>query len=129
MVVVHGENVRVYLNGVDITENARLVRIGPHDLSSLYQAEKRAEELLMSMLTNGQLDDYMLNGGFDVISQYGHRYRIAKKSTYNVMRHNDLGNDIFCLYIPFVPLHDILIAQKLYLECAEKEFLSNANLG
>jgi hypothetical protein len=94
-------------------------------------ARKRAEELLITHLTDAQRSDLKRDGFFFVESQLGKRYRIRKGREGNVDRYCDKGEKIvgkLCIHPQaYVPDFDTMLAQKLMLEHNEQEFLRVAN--
>jgi hypothetical protein len=94
-------------------------------------AGARAWDLLREHLDETQREQFERAGSFVVVAPSGRRYRIRSANTSNVRDETDGANycvqfrsDPQCLRIP---LEDLLLAQKLLLECDEPEFLRIAN--
>ena len=89
------------------------------------QAHERSIELLRANLTPLQLQQFQASGYFDVIgSQTGRLYRIHRAEARNIEEQNDKGLWLhkWC-FVPIgrLPEGDILLAQKVALECFEAE--------
>ena len=94
-------------------------------------ARARARELLREHLNEAQREQYERAGSFMVVAQSGRRYRIRTATTSNVRDETEgadycmqFRSDPQCLSIP---LEDLMLAQKLLLECDEPQFLRIAN--
>ncbi len=94
-------------------------------------ARARARELLREHLNEAQREQYERAGSFMVVAQSGRRYRIRTATTSNVRDETEgadycmqFRSDPQCLSIP---LEDLMLAQKLLLECDELQFLRVAN--
>ena len=91
----------------------------------------RARELLRSHLNEAQRAEFDRTGSFVVVAASGRRYRIRTAATFNV-RDETASND-YCIQFRFdrqsrdIPLEDVMLAQKVLLECDEPEFLRVAN--
>ncbi len=89
------------------------------------EAEGRAERLLREFLTPGQLAELERQSAFVVSSELGARFRIKRGWSGNV---EELNNDDeivgrWCIQPEVrVPDADNMLAQKLMLECNEREF-------
>lgn len=100
----------------------------------LSKARDRAEKLLHEALSPIQLEDLKANGHFhlEVHSQNGdsRRYRIKRGRSRNVQQVDASGKVLkhFCIHPrEAVPDADTMLAQKLWLETMEQEFLRIAN--
>jgi hypothetical protein len=100
-------------------------------------AEKRAEDLLRLCLTPKQIEDLETKKCFyvEIISSGGkkERYRIDRGSHGNVKQIDEKGSIIrsFCIQPSGVPVGDVLLTQKLWLEASEEtreEFWATANI-
>lgn len=95
------------------------------------EAEDRAYALLLSCLNNQQKYDLRKRGWFKVASKKmeGHYYSIHIGRSGNVILHDKQGFAVsrLCAVIEDVPTSDVLLAQKLMLECNEEHFLEVAN--
>jgi hypothetical protein len=94
-------------------------------------AGARACHLLREHLNEEQREQFERAGSFVVVAQSGRRYRIRSANTSNVRDETDgasycvqFRSDPQCLRIP---LEDLMLAQKLLLECDEPQFLRIAN--
>jgi hypothetical protein len=94
-------------------------------------ARARARELLREHLSETQREQFERAGSFIVVAQSGRRYRIRTATTSNVRDETEgadycmqFRSDPQCLSIP---LEDLLLAQKVLLECDEPQFLRIAN--
>jgi hypothetical protein len=90
-------------------------------------AGARAYDLLQDHLNEAQREQFESAGSFVVVAQSGRRYRIRAANTSNVRDETDgssycvqFRSDPQCLRIP---LEDLMLAQKLLLECDEPQFL------
>jgi hypothetical protein len=86
----------------------------------LNEAERRASELLMDWLSPGQRAQYQRTGCFEVTGSHtGKRYRIRYARQLNVDELDDGGHSVavWC-FVPrkFVPIADMMLAQKIALE-------------
>lgn len=100
-------------------------------------AEKRAEDLLRLCLSPQQIEDLEKKKCFyveiDGKSGKKERYRIDRGSHGNVKQIDDKGSIIrsFCIQPSGVPVGDVLLTQKLWLEASEEtreEFWATANI-
>jgi hypothetical protein len=93
-------------------------------------AERRAGELLMSILEPAQRDMFRRDGAIIVVARSGTRYRLVLGMTGNVMQLGADGEPVqrLCVHPVGVPLPDILVTQKLLLEADEEEFRRRANI-
>lgn len=96
------------------------------------QARRKAKVLLLENLNTQQIKEYNKEGHFFVVSPSGRLYRIREGRSINIdlMKGNSRIDvekrlcahpDILC------PNEDTMLAQKLYLENMEQEFLRVAN--
>lgn len=92
---------------------------------------KRAMRLLRSWLTPVQNHDLTTKEAFYVTSQIGRTYRITKGTVSNVELLSDDGRTImrFCVQPAGAAAFpgDVMLAQKLWLETDELDFLAKAN--
>ena len=92
-------------------------------------AKETAKQLLEECLTEDQLEMFREMGCFLVISQSGRIYRIRQGRVQNI---DEVDQDhkriaTWCAHpSDRVPDYDTMLAQKLYLETAEEEFLQVA---
>lgn len=95
------------------------------------EADRRAEALLQAQLNAAQQAEFAENRSFTVVTQNGgRRYRIRYGWAGNIERLDEQGRPIEKLCVhpkQLVPFCDNLLTQKLFLECAEEEFLRIAN--
>lgn len=95
------------------------------------EADRRAEALLQAQLNAEQQAEFAENRSFTVVTQNGgRRYRIRYGWAGNIERLDEQGRPIEKLCVhpkQMVPFCDNLLTQKLFLECAEEEFLRIAN--
>ena len=116
-----------------------LVRmVDPGELySPLRKAEQRASTLLKEWLTREQCIQYQRLGYFEVRGSHsGKRYRIRPARQMNVDQLDERGRrvDVLC-FLPekYVPVSDVMLAQKIMLENDEPAALGvavrGANLG
>jgi hypothetical protein len=94
-------------------------------------ARARACELLREHLNETQREQFDRARSFIVVAQSGRRYRIRAAATSNVREEAEgvdycmqFRTDPQCLSIP---VEDLMLAQKLLLECDEPQFLRIAN--
>lgn len=98
------------------------------------KARERAAKLLHEGLTPKQREEFAQKGHFtlETIAPTGERrvYRISKGRSHNIARVDDNGKVLktLCAHpIEAVPDEDTMLAQKLWLETREEEFLRIAN--
>ena len=101
-------------------------------------AEKRADDLLRLCLSPQQIEDFEKKNCFyiEVTSSDGRkkeRYRIDRGSHGNVKQVDEKGSIIrsFCIQPSGVPIGDVLLTQKLWLEASEatrEKFWETANI-
>ncbi len=100
-------------------------------------AEKRSNDLLRMCLSPQQIEDYEKRKCFyvEIAGKGGkkERYRIDHGSHGNVKQIDDKGSIIrsFCIQPSGVPLADVLLTQKLWLEASDEtreEFWATANI-
>jgi len=119
---------------------ARLSRVrrwwnGLLDAGSLFTfdgpIEQRARELLKQNLSPSQRDQYDRHRYFDVIgNSTGRRYRIHQAYQMNVEELSPAGKRARLLcFTPqgHLPICDVMLAQKIALECFELDALAVAN--
>ena len=92
-------------------------------------AKGRAKKLLMDTLSKGQRETIEKFGYFDV-AVGGKTYRIRQGTHGNVRLLDGTGKEVqkFCVQPDAVPDEDAMLAQKLWLEADEAEFLKVANM-
>lgn len=97
------------------------------------KARERADKLLHECLSPEQSEELRNNGHFHLEVFSGdvrRRYRINRGRAGNVLQVDDSGRVLkrLCIHpIEMVPDGDTMLAQKLFLEGAEEEFLRVAN--
>lgn len=89
-------------------------------------SEARARRLLTRLLSAQQLRDLEKHGCFTVKVQGRGTFCILPRSTFNVI-HLQTGNLYCCTTEAFVPLSDLMLAQKLLLENDPDRFFAAAN--
>jgi hypothetical protein len=93
-------------------------------------AEKRAKRLLFKFLTREQ--KWTLRAGyFDVIGQDGKTYRIKVGSCQNVWLLEDgVETKNYCIVAKneWIPVSDLMLAQKLFLQHNIQAFFATANV-
>jgi hypothetical protein len=100
----------------------------PHERRRV--AQERARQLLWEHLSEPQRAELDTTGTFVVVARSGRQYRITAATTFNV--EDERGND-YCIQFRTdrqcrgVPVEDLMLAQKVLLECDEAEFLRVAN--
>lgn len=113
----------------DAANQARLAA----ELAERQAADVRAKELLVAVLSETQKAEFEKNETFTVISKDGERrYRVKKGWSHNVERIDVAGKKLHTLCAhpsQTVPEYDNMIAQLLFLEHSEDEFLKVANRG
>lgn len=127
------------LGGLTETEEQRRSRL---NLQSQYAKEQkaaerlrnraklRAKKLLVDHLNPQQREDYEKRGFFHLYTNKGRKYRIHQ-GTHGNVRLVDVTTDEelgrYCSQPSGVPDEDAMLAQKLYLEIDEDEFIARAN--
>jgi hypothetical protein len=96
------------------------------------RAKKRAERLLLRYLDRSQRRDFLEQRRFEMVAPSGNRYRIAEGRQHNVYLLDGAGQPAqeLCV-VPWdrqLPVGDILLAQKFFLEHHEEEALRAANI-
>lgn len=89
-------------------------------------SEAKARRLLCRMLSPSQLHELETHGCFTVEAPGRGRFCILPRTTFNVF-HMQTGNLYCCNTEAFVPLSDLMLAQKLLLENDPDRFFSVAN--
>ncbi len=89
-------------------------------------SETRARRLLTRLLSEGQLRELEKHGCFTVQVPGRGKFCILPRSTFNVI-HLQTGNLYCCTTEAFVPLSDLMLAQKLLLENDPDRFFAAAN--
>jgi len=88
-------------------------------------ASEKAKEILWQYLTDEQRQSMFVKDQFDIIgSDSGERYTINLGHSGNVDHESGCH---YCMLAPGLPLHDVLLAQKLMIESCESRFLEVAN--
>ena len=90
------------------------------------RAEARARELLCRMLSPSQLQELETHGCFTVEAPRHGRFCIMPRAAFNVF-HVETGDLYCCTTNAFVPLSDLMLAQKLVLERDPDRFFAVAN--
>lgn len=97
-------------------------------------AERRAEELLLSLLDARQLESYRLHGEFEVMGSAGGHYRIKRGTMGNIewIRPDGQRGGTLCVHPTtrhgVLPMRDVHLAQLLALTTDEVGFLNLANV-
>ena len=89
-------------------------------------SETRARRLLTRLLSENQLRELERHGCFTVQVPGRGKFCILPRSTFNVI-HLQTGNLYCCTTEAFVPLSDLMLAQKLLLENDPDRFFAAAN--
>ena len=89
-------------------------------------SEARARRLLTRLLTPQQLQELDKHGCFTVRVPERGTFCILPRSTFNVI-HLQTGNLYCCTTEAFVPLSDLMLAQKLLLERDPERFFAAGN--
>jgi hypothetical protein len=101
-------------------------------VTSMVGPTVRASSLLRRHLSQEQRVSFAARGYFELVSEWGRRYRITEgncRNVFSLVRGED-GEwhplQCFCLMAPGVPVGDLLLTQKLLLETNEQHFLDRA---
>jgi hypothetical protein len=89
-------------------------------------SEARARKLLCRTLSASQLQELQTHGCFAVEAPGRGRFYILPQTSFNVF-HPQTGNLYCCTTEIFVPLSDLMVAQKLVLENDPDRFFAVAN--
>lgn len=108
----------------DASPNARW--IGDAATARSRVSEARARRLLTRLLSAQQLQELDKHGCFTVRVPERGTFCILPRSTFNVI-HLQTGNLYCCTTEAFVPLSDLMLAQKLLLETDPDRFFAAAN--
>lgn len=98
------------------------------------QAISRAEELLLSLLSENQRQQYRLTGIFEVIGSAGTLYRIERGTAGNIVwikPDGEIGGRLCAhpeMRESWLPVQDVAVAQLLALTTDEKAFVRVANV-
>jgi len=115
------------LDGPDTRDAALNARwIGDAATARSRVSEARARRLLTRLLTAQQLQELDKHGCFTVRVPERGTFCILPRSTFNVI-HLQTGNLYCCTTEAFVPLSDLMLAQKLLLESDPDRFFAAAN--
>ena len=114
-----------FLSGLILSEIGAHYRVGANRRRR--QAERRASDLLKEWLSPTQRAQYERTGEFEVRGSHsGNRYRIRRAQQINVDELDDRGRRIavWC-FLPeeYVPVGDVMLAQKIVLENDEPAML------
>ncbi len=99
-------------------------------LAQKAEAEKKAEELLISILDPRQAEEYRTRGQISILQGQLAKWILEKKQSYNVLECDDAGKPIrkHCVQTPDgTPLADQLATQYLYLTTRPALLLEVAN--
>jgi hypothetical protein len=126
------ETVRIVTFRVTRTEPWRAFR-DPFDVRVRDQAEERAKALLLENLDDEQQQDLLTQGHFKVKSTLtqGAYYRIYTGASGNIHFHGSddkFVKQLCATSIDFgIPVCDVMLVQKIMIECDEAGFLAVAN--
>jgi hypothetical protein len=101
-------------------------------IGSMVGPAVRASSLLRRHLSREQRVSFAARGYFELVSEWGRRYRVTEgncRNVYSLVRDEDGAwqpFQCFCLMAPSVPVGDLLLTQKLLLETNEQHFLDKA---
>jgi len=93
-------------------------------------ADQKAEQLLKENLSDEQRKEYESDSKFLVEAKSGRKYEIVKGTHGNVFLLDENGKRVqkFCVQPAGVPVGDANLAQKLWIEADEDEFVRRANV-
>lgn len=115
----------------ELQKACRIVRLeeeAKREAERRMRAGQRAKSLLLATMTPEQRASYERHGHFDVCID-GKTYRIKQGSHGNVSLVDERGPiERYCVQPSGVPVEDMMLAQKLALECAPAEFFRKANV-
>lgn len=101
------------------------------DTESRAEAEERAKRLLLSCLTPEQRAMFEKHAGFRVVSNLGNVFELRSERIHNVRRLDAECRPIeeWCVTPNGrIPVHDVLLAQKVMLETDELGLRARANV-
>lgn len=90
------------------------------------KAKKKARELLMRNLDEGQLNSFKKDGSFAVLAKDGKVYTISASRSFNVKAEDGTR---YCGQTPETPIEDQMLAQKLLLQHDPEKFFKNSNVS
>lgn len=121
---------RARADALDLRERGELALnarwIGDAATARSRVSESRARRLLARLLSAQQLQELDKHGCFTVCVPERGTFCILPRSTFNVI-HLQTGNLYCCTTEAFVPLSDLMLAQKLLLETDPERFFAVAN--
>lgn len=107
--------------------------LSPEQAKRLEVINKKAQELLLQHLTEGQRKTWLAEQYFDMLAPSGRRYRLRHGHYHNVFLLDDHGRAIreYCAYSADpggkLPAEDNVFAQLMALKFDERSFLAVAN--
>jgi hypothetical protein len=120
----------IYTSGYDETpEERRIRKVREADREQKRKdAERRAEDLLITMLSDEQIIQYQKHGYFETDVK-GKIYRIKKGRSGNVeLIENSKPKFRYCAHpVSMTPDQDVMLSQFLMLHSDEQKFLTTAN--
>lgn len=93
------------------------------------RCDRRADALLLDVLSTEQTAEYTAHGYFHVTTNEGLLFRLHRKQAHNVeLIHNGIAVISFCIVgSEYMPTSDQTVAQKLLLEACPDVFIQTAN--
>ncbi len=96
-------------------------------------AEEKALQLLLENLTENQAEIFKVTGAIPIESPSGRKYKINKGASRNIEEIDEKGiRKAHLCFHPCdyaIPVHDVMLAQKLMLEVCEEDARKIANFS
>ena len=94
------------------------------------ESTKKALALLKKSLTKEQLKRFKQDECIPIDTAKGNKYLIEKKNNINILEltKDNKPKRRLCTVLPQCPIYDNMLAQKLFLESSEDDFLKIANV-
>lgn len=117
----------------DEEERIRMEELAKEKESQRKIAEEKALQLLLENLTENQAEIFKMTGAIPIESPSGRKYKINKGTSRNIEEVDEKGTRKAhlcfhpCDYA--IPVHDVMLAQKLMLEVCEEDARKIANFS
>lgn len=117
----------------DEEERIRLEELAKEKESQGRIAEEKALQLLLENLTENQAEIFKVTGAIPIESPSGRKYKINKGASRNIEEIDEKGiRKAHLCFHPCdyaIPVHDVMLAQKLMLEVCEEDARKIANFS
>lgn len=117
----------------DEEERIRLAELAKEKAEQAKIAEEKALQLLLENLTENQAEIFKMTGAIPVVCPSGRKYKIKKGTSRNIIELGEKDETkAFLCFHPCdyaIPVHDVMLAQKLMLEVCEEDARRIANFS